>query len=479
MALDQARLHRALNPATVAVVGDKGPNYMWLSGLSAFTGRKFSVQLDEKEIPGIEAKGIQNFRSLLDVPGEVDLVICAVPRGAAMYVVADAVKKGVGGITMFTSGFAETGDPQAAALQLKLADFCREAGLPLVGPNCMGVYNRRLGVKFGQGQEHGDEGGDVSIVSQSGTHGSGMTIGAQRLGLRVARTISIGNAAVLNECDYLEYLAADPDTSAILMYLEGIRDGRRFAPLLRETVKHKPVIIWRGGRSAAGARAVQSHTASLASDDAVWDALLRQAGVIAADSQDDALDALAALVRTPPSAKRNLALVASAGGQSVAIADQFGRAGFEVPALSQRSYDQFDKFFNAVGQSYRNPFDAAATIGRDTENMAKIFDILADDDAVDGGAVIEIAWRGMDDAFLTLDRQLAVIRSYQQRTGRPVIIVLPGGGGGSDGEEIGVRARTHVAAAGFAVYPTFARAAIALGRVVAFHAERAAGRSVR
>src|SRR5690606_19732570 len=104
-------------------------------------------------------------------------------------------------------------------LQEKIVTAAREGGLPLVGPNCMGVYNRRLGVKFMQGQEQG-EGGEVSVISQSGTHGIAITMGSQLLGMPVTRTVSIGNAAVLNEADYLEYLRDDPDTSVIVMYLE-------------------------------------------------------------------------------------------------------------------------------------------------------------------------------------------------------------------------------------------------------------------
>src|SRR5438105_4788675 len=111
MNFDRSRLERMLNPQSIAVVGDKGPQYRWLTSQSEFTGKIYSVQVDETEITNIEAKGYQNFKSLLDVPGDVDLLICAVPRQITPFVVADAVKKGVAGISMYTSGFAETGEP--------------------------------------------------------------------------------------------------------------------------------------------------------------------------------------------------------------------------------------------------------------------------------------------------------------------------------------------------------------------------------
>ncbi len=473
MNVDRARLDRALNPRTVVVVGDKGPNYQWLSNLSEFEGQVYSVQLDEKEIPGIVEKGIENFQSLTEIPGEVDLVVCAVPRQVTPYIVADAVKKGVGGVAMFTSGFVETGEELGRQLQDKIVGMAREGGLPLVGPNCMGVYNRRLGVKFGQGQDKAAEGerGDLSIISQSGTHGISLTAGAQVLGIHVTRTISIGNAAVLNEADYLEYLRDDPDTPAIVMYLEGVRDGRRFARLLREVTRQKPVVIWRGGRTGAGAKAAASHTASLASDDAVWDALLRQAGAISADSQEEALDVAQALVRLPRTDKQNLALIAMTGGQSVAITDQFAKAGFEVPELSQKSYDRLSEFFVTIGGSYRNPFDAASTIGRETDNLAKILDILADDPVIEGVAV-EMQARDFEKGTERLDGMIDVLRAYRERTGQPIVAILPEGGFGAATPGILADARVHVGKAGFAVYPSFARAAIAFGRARRFWAWR-------
>jgi len=470
MNVERDRLDRALNPKTVVVVGDKGPNYQWLTNMSEYQGQLYSVQLDEKEIPGIEAKGVKNFGSLMDVPGDVDLVVCAVPRHVSPFIIADAAKKGVAGVAMVTSGFVETGEELGIQLQKKVVETAREAGMPIVGPNCMGVYNRRLGVKFSASQQQG-EGGEISIISQSGTHGVSITAGAESLGLRVTRTISIGNAAVLNEADYLEYLRDDPDTSIIVMYLEGVRDGRRFAQLLREVTRQKPVIIWRGGRTKAGARAALSHTASLASDDAIWDSLLRQSGAIAADSLEDAVDTLLALSRLPRSAKRNLALVAMTGGQSVAITDQFDRAGFEVPALSQASYDRLAEFFITIGGSFRNPFDAASTIGRENENLQRILDIIGSDPAIEGVA-FEMRARDFDTKPEGVDLQVKLVQDYQERTGQPVVAIMPEGGVGQVRPEVIVAARYHAARAGLPVYPTFARAAQAFGRAVRYWAWR-------
>jgi acyl-CoA synthetase (NDP forming) len=469
--IDQARLHRALNPRTLAVVGDKGPNYQWLTNQKDFRGELYSVQLDEKEIPGIEEKGITNYKSLKDIPGDIDLVICAVPRQVTPYVVADAIEKGVGGISMFTSGFAETKEPQGIELQARLVEMCSNAEMPLVGPNCMGVYNRQLAVKFGNGLEHGD-GGDVSVVSQSGTHGIGITNGAQSHGVKVRRTISIGNSIILNESHYLEYLMNDPETPAIAMYLEGTKDGRRFFETLRAAARRKPVIILKGGRSTAGGRAVNSHTGSLASSQAVWDAMLKQTGAIAARSIEETVDVIASLVHTNQPTGRNIALIAMTGGQSVAITDQFESYGFNVPELSDASYKRFAEFFTIIGGSYRNPFDAASTIRSEAENLQKILEILTDEPIIDGGVALEFRSRGFEQSE-DLDQILDLLDDYRNKTNQPVILLMPAYGVMTGDAKEAARVKARVGERGFAAYPSFERGAQALGRVVDFHTARA------
>ena len=320
------------------------------------------MQVDENEIAEIEKRGFTNYLKLEDVPGEVDLVICAVPRNVVPYILSDAIKKGVAGMSVFTAGFAETREEEGVKLQEAIVEMANKDGMPIVGPNCMGVYNRRLGVKFHSDVDQGD-GGNVSILGQSGTHTINMTMLAQRAGIQVGRGISIGNAVVVNEADYLEYLRDDPETEAIGIYLEGLKDGRRFFQALKETTPRKPVVIWKGGQTEAGQRATRSHTASLATPAATWDALIKQTGAIPANSGDELIDVIQALVHSAPPRGRRLALMAMTGGHSVAISDAFGRVGLEVPELSQTSYDQLGEFFNIIGGSYRNPFDMANTIG--------------------------------------------------------------------------------------------------------------------
>lgn len=475
--VDLQRLQRVLNPKTVVVVGDKGPNYQWLTNQQEFAGKVYSVQVDPRDIEEIEKRGFTNFTSLNDVPGDIDLVICAVPRPIAPRIVADSIARKVAGISMFTSGFAETGEPQAIELQEKIVELATADGMPIVGPNCMGIYNRRLGLKFTTDADKG-EGGRVSVISQSGTHAIGMTLGLQRLGVKITRSVSIGNAVIVNESDYLDYLREDPDTNVIAMYLEGVKGGgRRFYETLKKTAAVKPVVIWRGGRSDAGARAILSHTGSLASSVAVWDAMVKQAGAIGTKSIDETLDIVMAMEHTQRPTGRGPALIAMTGGQSVAIADQFQNAGFDVPGLSDRSYAELAEFFMTIGGSYRNPFDAASTIGRETDNLRRILEILADDPAIDGGVGIEMGvgrGPGGGDPMERLNAQLDLLDEYRKKTGEPIVLMMMEGSAGASNAEAVVRARIHAGSRGFAVYPNFERAAIALGRVVEYWQARAA-----
>jgi acyl-CoA synthetase (NDP forming) len=474
MQVDPQRLARALNPKTLVVVGDKGPNFQWLENNKDFDGNLYSVQVDPNEIKGIEERGYKNFLKLEEVPEDnIDLVICAVPRNVAPFIVNDAVKTHVGGMVIFTAGFAETTEELGIQLQERIVEMAKTDGLPIVGPNCMGVHNGRLGVKFTADQPKLPD-GNVSYITQSGTHGASLSMLSPQLGIKVTRTVSIGNAVVLNEADYLEYLRDDPDTHFIGMYLEGVKDGRRFFEVLRETVKTKPVVIWKGGQNEAGQRATRSHTASLATSQSLWDGMMRQVGAIPVNTLDEMLDVMACLVHNPPAVGPRVALMAMTGGQSVAISDAFGRANLEVPALSEQSYERLGEFFNIIGGSYRNPFDMAGTIGLagDPGNLNRILDILAEDPNIDS-FVYEFSagffirqWSG-EDGQKRLNEMLDGLDAFRTRVAQPLVLVVHPG----HLEAQIIPLKEELWRRNYAVYGNFDRAAIALAKVTRYYEE--------
>ena len=418
MKTDFSKLERAFNPRCVAVVGDKGEsNYMWLRGQSEFKGKLYSVQVDPKEIPGIEELGIKNFTSLMDIPEPVDLVIVAVPRPVAPRILTDCIRKDVAAAHFFTSGFAETDTEEGIGLQRTLTEMAEEADFHLVGPNCMGIYNPAAGIRQTPMQRTGFQ-GTVGFISQSGTHAIAFSEEAYQQGVEINKSVSFGNGVVLDSTDYLAYFGTDDGIEAIGMYLEGVRDGRRFMTTLKEVAARKPVVIWKGGRTEEGHRAIASHTGSLAVSMAIWDAAVKQCGAVKVRSMDELVDALKAIQHLKPVYGDRVGITGGSGGQSVAIADVFAEAGLKVPALTQESYDELATFFSLIGGGYRNPIDTGNVNRRE---MKRIMEILERDDKVDNLVLLTSAIPRMAGQ---IDRDTAMMAEIRQRTPKPVAVIL-------------------------------------------------------
>ena len=377
-----ANLHRALHPRAVAVVGArKADDYSWLRNMSTFDGPVYSVNIDENEIPGIEALGITNYKSLTDIPEPVDFVVVAVPRRAAPFVLQDAITKGVAGAAMFTAGFAETAEAEGIELQQKIVKMARASDIALIGPNCMGVYHPKVGIR-NHGEQLAGSAGNIGFLSQSGTHAINFSLYGSSQGLQISKVVSYGNGVILDSPDLLEYLLQDDDTTMIGMYIEGIRDGRLLFDVIKRITPTKPVLIWRGGQTPAGSRATQSHTASLAQDGAVWEALFRQTGAIPIDGLEEMVDTMKALQFLKPSGGSRFGMITMTGGPSVVITDTFAKHDLDIPPLTEASYDRFREFFSIIGGSFKNPVDMGMNWAG--ENLTEIMRILLDDPNIDG-----------------------------------------------------------------------------------------------
>jgi acyl-CoA synthetase (NDP forming) len=465
----RSQLARAFNPRAVAVVGDKRAiGYMWLESLRTFQGPVYSVQIDPAEIEGIKALGFPNYLRLQDIPGPVDYVMASVPRQVAPRIVVDCAEKGVAAVAFFTSGFAETGEEEGLRLQREMGDIARRNGLLIVGPNCVGLYNARLGLRNSPEQTVG-EGGKVAFISQSGTHCINFTLLGPQEGVPCAKAASIGNAEVLDVPDYLDYFLHDPEVEVIAMYVEGVRDGRRFFSLLREATRRKPVVVWKGGMTEAGARAAFSHTASLATAPDVWRAAMRQAGAIEVDSLEEALDVCKALLLMPPTTGQRMGLVAMTGGQSVVITDAFQREGLDVPLLSPRSYEKLSSFFTVIGGSYRNPLDAGWTVamGLSMPQVERLLSVLADDENIDL-LVFEVGTNFLV-RRLRENPQLAEVvaqslASFREQCPKPLAAVVHP----SHLPELGALVRQKMVERGIPVFPDFRRAAKAIARAIGY-----------
>lgn len=418
MKVDFAKLDRAFNPKCLAIVGDsKNNDFRWLRSQSGFKGKLYSVQVNPETIKEIEALGIVNYTSLLDIPEPIDLVIVAVPRAVAPRVLEDCIRKDVAAAHFYTSGFSETNTEEGIRLERLLKERAEQANFHLIGPNCLGLFNPRLGIRQTPEQYQGSS-GPVGFISQSGTHAITFSLEAHLQGMDVSKVMSFGNAIVLDSSDFLEYLGNDPAIEVIGMYLEGVKDGRRFLKVLREVSARKPVVIWKGGRTEEGMRAGSSHTGALAISQEIWDAAIRQCGAIKVSRMEEIIDTLKALLYLKPVRSDRVAIAGGSGGQSVAIADVFAEARLRVPLFSQESYDELAKFFSLIGGSCRNPVD---TGNQNRKEMRRIMGILERDANTDN-LVLMATYRFSD--AKQIESNIDMMSDIRKRSPKPTLAIV-------------------------------------------------------
>jgi len=355
-------LSALFRPRSVAVAGaspdprKQGHTYLRLLLDHGFAGPIYPINPEGEPVLGLRA-----YRSLLEVPGPVDYVISAVPASGALDLMRQAVQKGVKAVHFFTARFSETGREEGVRLERAILETARRGGVRILGPNCMGLYVPAVGLAFKHGMPR--EAGDVAFISQSGGHSLELVYDGALRGLRFSKVISYGNALDLNEADFLDYLAEDPETRVVLVYIEGVRSGRRFLPALRRCALRKPVALLKGGRTRAGARAVATHTASLAGETALWQALCRQAGAVWVEDLEELADMAVAFSRLPPARGTRVAVGGGGGGRSVASADDCEAEGLEVPPFPDDLRPLLAQRSDLIAGWVTNPVDGSILPG--------------------------------------------------------------------------------------------------------------------
>jgi len=323
-------LDAAFSPSSVAVIGvgpiTAGRFYVESLLASGFKGPIYPVHPNGGEISGLSI-----YRNLRDVVGPVDLVISCIPARFVPQLIRECAEKQVRVVSMFTSGFSETGSETGRQLEAEIVRIAHGAEIRLIGPNCMGVYSPKSGVSFVT--DFPKESGGVALVCQSGGNAIYLVRLAAERGIRFSKAISYGNACDVDESDLFEYLMEDSETELVTAYIEGVKDGERFQQVLNKLAARKPVIVLKGGATHEGARTAFSHTSSLAGSDQVWSALLEQAGVIRVDTLYELVDMMVTFrfLRRPRG--RRVAMVGGGGGASVIATDACASRGFSLPTI--------------------------------------------------------------------------------------------------------------------------------------------------
>lgn len=365
-------------PRSVAVIGASSTPTK-IGGLpiafllaQGFAGAIYPINPKASEIQGLKA-----YPAIGEVKGKVDLAIIAVPAAMAPTAVDDAIAAGVSGIVLFSSGFAEISD-EGARVQGDLVARAQQAGVRVLGPNCLGFMNladkvfATFSPVVGQGVA---KAGRIGLVSQSGAYGAYAFTLARERGLGLSYWITTGNEGGVDFADCVAWLAKDPDTDVILGYMEGCRDGRKLERALADArAAGKPVVITKVGRTEIGAQAAASHTAALAGEDAVFDAVFRQYGVYRAHSIEEFFDIGYAVSVAGLPKNANLGVFTVSGGAGVLIADAADEAGLTLPELSETGQQRIRELVPFAAP--RNPVDITGQITNDLSLFETSLDIM-------------------------------------------------------------------------------------------------------
>jgi acyl-CoA synthetase (NDP forming) len=373
------RLKYLFTPESVAIVGASNSPEKWGNRIlynltrGGYKGRIYPVNPRESEVMGFKA-----YPGIPDIPAGTDLVVITIPPGAVVGAVRDCIARQVKCTIVITSGFSETG-PAGKKIEQEMQELALKSGMPLVGPNCVGIISPPHSL-YCHMMPIFPRKGRVAILSQSGSVADMIASRVTSRGLGVSHSISVGNEAVLQVADYLEYLADDEDTSVVLGYIEGLRDGHRFLEVARKVTLKKPVILLKAGSTPVGARAGQSHTGALAGSDTVVDAALRQAGIIRAKTIDEMVDAGLVFNNQPLPRGNRVGIIAPGGGWGVMAADACTQAGLDVAALDEMTINRLNAILPDVW-SHNNPVD---TIAGTKGSIAELLDILTASPSIDG-----------------------------------------------------------------------------------------------
>jgi acyl-CoA synthetase (NDP forming) len=469
---EEFSLGRLFSPSSVAIVGASlnpfSGGYQFTRFLidHGFQGKLYPVNPTSSEILGLKV-----YPRLTEIPeSSVDYVISCIPAEGVLSVLEDCGKKNVKLVHLFTARLKETGRDKETKLQGEILEKARKLGIRILGPNCMGIYYPKLGLSFNH--ELPRESGPVGGFFQSGGGAGEFVRYAALRGVRFSKVISYGNASDIDEVELLNYFASDDETKVIASYIEGVKDGGKFARALALAAKKKPVIILKGGRGRTGAKLALSHTASLAGSVKVWQAVLRQYGAIMVSNFQELIDQVVAFTFLPPITGRRVIVAGGGGGKSMVSADVWEEEGFELPELSAEFRKKLKEKVPELWDWVRNPIDASLFQGTPVVDI-NLLEWLSNE----GGSDVLVANLTQDDPLPNdiWEKVLAAnfLNSVMaiKKNGKPVVCVIETGEIGlAEMERWKWRAiaetRRQIIDQGLAVFPSTERAAKAARRLV-------------
>ena len=379
-------LNQITTPKSIAIVGaSDDKNRIGGRPLSHMIEQKFEGTVYPVNPNREKVQGLKTYPNLQDIPGDLDFVLIAVPAKFVVNVIEDAVKKNARTALIFSSGFSEIGG-EGELYQQKIQEICNQSNLRVIGPNCLGLFNSdsRFYPTFTSTIDRATPiPGDISIASQSGAYGSHIYMVSHQRGLGIRYWITTGNEADLSVGEAIQLLAEDDNVHTIMAYVESVKNGTQFINAL-ETARQekKPVILMKVGRSDVGAAAANSHTASLAGEDAIYEEVIRAHGAYRVRSTEEMLDvAYATKPKIYPTGK-NLGIVTISGGGGVLMADAASDVGLKVGAMPKEAQKELKEIVPFA--SPMNPVDVTAQFFNDLAIVPKFTDLMLSQGGYDG-----------------------------------------------------------------------------------------------
>lgn len=418
-------LDAIFKPRSVAVVGaTERPNTVGRTILynlitNPFGGVVYPVNPTRESVLGIKA-----YPSISACPGEIDLVVIVTPAQTVPALVQEAVDNGVKGAIIISAGFKERGPEGIAAEQeiLRIAN----GKMRIIGPNCLGVMNPIGGMNATFAAAMANK-GNIGFLSQSGAMCTSVLDYSFQENMGFSAFVSVGSMLDVDWGDLIYYLGDDPNTEAIVIYMEAVGNARSFLSAAREVALKKPIIVVKAGRTDVGAKAAASHTGSLTGSDEVLDAAFRRVGVLRVERISDIFYTAEVLSKQPRPKGKRLSIITNAGGPGVLATDALIRDGGELAPLSEQTIDELNKFLPSAW-SHANPIDI---LGDATpETYAKSLEVAAKDENADGMLII-LTPQAMTDPTLTAEN----LKPYAN-LGKPVIASWMGGEDVKEGEQI-------------------------------------------
>lgn len=389
------------------------------------TSKLFVINPTITEIPGFD-DGTQGkiYSSIKDVPEPIDFAYISVPKEQILRVIDDCVEKGIKLITIFTSEFSDSGTEEGIQLEKELIKHAQNK-VRILGPNCMGLYYPKKGIAWRLGFPNIS--GRCGFICQSGGLVNIAVFMAKELGLTFSKVFSFGNGADLDFVDLLAYLSQDNETEYIIVYLEGIKEGR--GKVLRKVLKKnkKPIIILKGGISNAGQIAAKTHTAALTGENIIWDALFKQSGVIQVETLTELLHGALILDYYGVFKAENFLVASISGGYGVMVTDLVEKSSLNVPNFSDDIQEKISKLFYMRGTSPKNPLDIAGQF-YDMKTLSKIFDLALSDKNINA-MILDLPPLYFDPRFrfikyINWEENLLNALSLGQKHHKPIFVII-------------------------------------------------------